>query len=158
MKKVLIALLVSGLLVGCASIVSKSKYPISVNSNPSGSKITITDDSGMSVYEGTTPAVVKLKSGKGYFKKATYQVRFEMEGYGARIMPITHKLDGWYFGNLLFGGFIGLLIVDPISGAMFKPETDYVSVNLDQNSSTSLKIYNFNDLSEEEKSHLVRIN
>lgn len=29
-------------------------------------------------------------------------------------------MDGWYMGNLLFGGFIGFLIVDPATGAMWK--------------------------------------
>lgn len=29
-------------------------------------------------------------------------------------------MDGWYIGNLLFGGLIGMLIVDPATGAMYK--------------------------------------
>lgn len=34
------------------------------------------------------------------------------------------RLSGWYFGNLVFGGLIGMLIVDPLTGAMYnlKPE------------------------------------
>lgn len=28
-------------------------------------------------------------------------------------------MNGWYIGNLLFGGIIGLLIVDPATGAMW---------------------------------------
>jgi hypothetical protein len=29
-------------------------------------------------------------------------------------------MDGWYIGNILFGGVIGFLIVDPATGAMWK--------------------------------------
>jgi hypothetical protein len=32
---------------------------------------------------------------------------------------VDSELSGWYFGNLLFGGIIGLAIVDPISGKMW---------------------------------------
>lgn len=33
-------------------------------------------------------------------------------------------MDGWYVGNIIFGGLIGLLLVDPITGAMWKlPDT-----------------------------------
>jgi hypothetical protein len=35
-------------------------------------------------------------------------------------VPLTADIDGWYFGNLLFGGLIGILIVDPATGAMWK--------------------------------------
>jgi hypothetical protein len=39
-------------------------------------------------------------------------------------------VDGWYFGNLLFGGLIGLLIVDPATGAMYKLEPNEINCNL----------------------------
>lgn len=29
-------------------------------------------------------------------------------------------MDGWYWGNILFGGLIGMLAVDPATGAMYK--------------------------------------
>ncbi len=36
--------------------------------------------------------------------------------------PVTFdtKLDGWYFGNLIFGGLLGILIIDPATGAMWR--------------------------------------
>ena len=30
-------------------------------------------------------------------------------------------MNGWYIGNILFGGLIGFLIVDPLTGAMLPP-------------------------------------
>ncbi len=38
-------------------------------------------------------------------------------------------LDGWYIGNIIFGGLIGFLIVDPLTGAMWKlPEQAMTSL------------------------------
>jgi len=29
-------------------------------------------------------------------------------------------MSGWYWGNILIGGLIGMLVVDPLTGAMYK--------------------------------------
>ena len=92
----------------CASIVSKSTYPLSINSSPSNAKVSITDKKGKEIYLGNTPATVKLKAGAGFFSKAEYQVKFSSPGYDDKIVPITFKLDGWYFGNILIGGLENL--------------------------------------------------
>lgn len=42
------------------------------------------------------------------------------EGYNTAALPLRTSVDGWYWGNFLFGGLIGFLIVDPVTGAMFK--------------------------------------
>ncbi|MCG2921469.1 hypothetical protein KZ305_25620, partial [Escherichia coli] len=34
-------------------------------------------------------------------------------------MQVKSRLNGWYFGNIIFGGLIGILVVDPMTGAMF---------------------------------------
>ena len=39
-------------------------------------------------------------------------------------------MDGWYIGNIVFGGLIGWLVVDPASGAMWKLQ-DSVHGNLE---------------------------
>jgi hypothetical protein len=33
---------------------------------------------------------------------------------------LTSTIDGWYWGNLLIGGIIGMVFVDPLTGAMWK--------------------------------------
>ena len=57
----------------CASIVTRSIYPLSINSTPSEAKISITDKKGKEIFSGNTPAVVQLKAGVGFFVKAEYQ-------------------------------------------------------------------------------------
>lgn len=110
------------LIGGCASIVSDSRYPVTISSEPSGAGITIRNDSGQTIYAGTTPTTVNLNAGAGYFKGENYTVIFKKDGYSAFTGSIKRKLDPWYFGNIFFGGFIGMLIVDPATGAMWKLE------------------------------------
>jgi len=161
------ALLLSGIIIlgsSCASIVSKSKYPITMNSRPSDAKITITDKKGVTVFSGLTPAMLKLDAGAGFFSKARYQVTFEKDGYVSRTVPVNFKLDGWYFGNILFGGLIGLLIVDPATGAMYKIDTEFLDETLEKENggvsakANELRILDINDIPAEWKEKLVAIN
>lgn len=145
----------------CASIVSKSTYPLSINSSPSNAKVSITDKKGKEIYLGNTPATVKLKAGAGFFSKAEYQVKFSSPGYDDKIVPITFKLDGWYFGNLLLGGLLGMLIIDPATGAMWKIETEFLNETLSKSTASidpEMKIMNINEIPENWKTHLVRVN
>jgi len=145
----------------CASIVSKSTYTLSINSSPSNAKVSITDKKGKEIYLGNTPATVKLKAGAGFFSKAEYQVKFSSPGYDDKIVPITFKLDGWYFGNLLLGGVLGMLIIDPATGAMWKIETEFLNETLSKSTASidpEMKIMNINEIPENWKTHLVRVN
>jgi hypothetical protein len=149
------------LLSSCASIVSKISYPISINSSPSEAKIVITDKKGIEVYAGNTPANLKLKAGSGFFGKAHYQVKFTKDGYDTKMVPINFKLDGWYFGNILFGGVIGMLIIDPATGAMYKLDTEFLNETLSKSTAsidkTELKIYGINEIPTEWTEHLVMV-
>ena len=99
----------------CASIVSKSKYPVSIQSEPAGLE-----------FKGRTPQIVTLDAHKGFFQRAKYVLR----STGTPGTPIEARLDAsldpWYFGNIIFGGLIGILIVDPLTGAMWKLPDDFV--------------------------------
>lgn len=150
------------ILSGCASIVSKTRYPVSIHSTPNGAKVTVTDRKGREVYIGNTPAICTLKASGGFFTKASYMVKFEMDGYNTRNALIDFSIDGWYFGNILFGGLIGMLIVDPATGAMWKLSTEFVNETLTKSSITQeepvLKFYSINDIPESWRDKLVRIN
>lgn len=155
--------LTSAILVisGCASIVSKSNYPISVNSTPSGANITVKDKNGLEVFKGNTPANFKLKSGSGYFSKAQYTIEFKKDGYEEKVVPVNFTFDGWYVGNIVFGGLIGMLIVDPATGAMWKLETEFINQTLTSTTANAeqptLKILRYNDIPENMKDKLVLI-
>jgi len=116
----------------CATIVSKSEYPVIVKSKPEHVKFSIEKMStGEKIFEGETPTTVVLKAGDGYFKKSTYSIVFYDENMNpSKNIILQPELDVWYVGNLIFGGLIGILIVDPITGAMWKLP-DEVSIDLE---------------------------
>lgn len=148
-------------LVGCASIVSDSKYPVNISSSPKGAKLSVEDDSGRTIFTGRTPANVTLNASEGFFQAAEYTIICEKEGSYSRTTTLNSGLDGWYVGNILFGGLIGWLIVDPATGAMWKLD-DNVHVNLEAKESASIEkslhILTINQVPEDMRSKLVKIN
>jgi hypothetical protein len=116
---------------GCATIVAKSSQTITVTSVPDGASVSIVNKSGQAVHSGSTPLTVTLRKGRGYFKPETYTVRFAKEGYQPREITVRGEVNGWYFGNVVFGGLIGLLAVDPATGAMYTLKPKAVSSTLD---------------------------
>lgn len=109
-------------LSGCASIVSKSQYPVTFSSNPPGATVSVKNKAGTEIHRAQTPATVTLAAGDGFFGKASYSVVMEKEGHVPAQQSLSGTLDPWYLGNIIFGGLIGLLIVDPATGAMWQLE------------------------------------
>jgi hypothetical protein len=93
--------------------------------------VSITNRSGKVVHSGSTPLTVTLKKGAGYFKPENYVLRFTKDGYQPRELNIRGSVSGWYFGNILFGGLIGMLAVDPATGAMFKLQPESIDAALE---------------------------
>lgn len=118
MKKILIAS-ISLLFTGCATIISGSTHPVTIDSNPSQAPFTVTNEAGVKIHSGITPATVALKSGAGYFDGETYLVNYSKEGFLDSQSVIDSSINGWYFGNIFFGGLIGFLMADPLTGAMY---------------------------------------
>ncbi|MFN6115238.1 MAG: hypothetical protein ACK46G_10705 [Flavobacteriales bacterium] len=110
------------LLPSCATIVSSTRYTVPIRTEPSGATYRITDRKGKVVKEGITPALVELKAANGYFKRGIYRVDLVLEGRKPASAVLHARVNGWYWGNVLFGGaaFIGMLIVDPATGAMYR--------------------------------------
>jgi hypothetical protein len=161
-RKITTVVLSAALLTsGCASIVSESTYPVAINSAPDGADFVVTNRKGVKVHAGRTPATVSLKSGNGYFSAAAYTVAFHKDGYDDKQIVINSTMDGWYIGNILLGGLIGMLIVDPATGAMWKlPETESVSLDAKQLTGLqqpALKIVSLQDVPESDRHRLVRI-
>lgn len=161
MKRLLLIVtaIVSLALCSCATIFTKSKYPVTFHTNPNGANILIENREQRVVFEGLSPATVKLKAAAGYMKKEEYKITISKDGYESKIIHITPNLDGWYIGNILLGGVIGMLIIDPASGAMYKiAKSDrYINESLTFKD-LSLQIYDINNLPEHiDKSSLVSI-
>ena len=118
----------------CASIVSGYEHNVSVSSTPSDANFKIIDKSGAEIYSGKTPASVSLNSGDGYFSKAQYSIKFEKSGYAHKNYELTSIISNWYWVNIPFLNILGLLIVDPATGAMYElPENIHISLNTNSN-------------------------
>ena len=66
-------------------------------------------------------------------KKDHYAVKIAWGGYHPYDLKLTRKMDGWFLGNLLFGGIIGI-IIDAVNGSMYKLIPDQVIAQMKSNS------------------------
>jgi|APFre7841882630_1041343.scaffolds.fasta_scaffold101376_1 hypothetical protein len=152
------------ILVGCASIVSKSNWPVAFKSTPDQADISITDvKDGKEIFKGITPTIVTLSSKGGYFKGKTYMVQISKEGFNTQKIEILSNINGWYFGNILLGGLIGMLIVDPLTGAMWTLEPKEINLTLQGKTSEVpsdqriLSIVLFKDVPDQLQDKLIKV-
>lgn len=95
-------------LTSCATMKNGQYQQIAFNSAPQGANIWI-DQAHM----GTTPTIACLK------RSDPHQVRIELEGFKPYVVQLYPTVSGWVFGNILFGGPIGV-VVDAVTGSMYK--------------------------------------
>lgn len=120
------------MLSACASIVGSPTQVIPIASQPDGATIEITDEKGAKVFSGNTPTNVTLKKSEGYFGGKTYNVAIAKPGYKSTEIKLVASPNGWYIGgNILFGGLIGWLVVDPLTGSMYTLSPETVSSSLE---------------------------
>ena len=102
-----------------------------------------------------------LPSGRGYFKGEAYTITFKKEGYADTNATLETSMSGWYWGNIVFGGLIGMLVVDPMTGAMYKLPED-AAANLGNplagEAPKNLTLLEIDQLSPNDRAALVRIN
>ncbi|MBI5254911.1 MAG: hypothetical protein HY855_00315 [Burkholderiales bacterium] len=119
MKQALAAAAVALAVSGCASIFNGQVQTVTIQSVPDAATISVTNRAGEKVHTGSTPATLSLKRGAGYFKPETYTITFTKPGFESKQLVVTGTMSGWYIGNILFGGLIGMLAVDPVTGGMY---------------------------------------
>ncbi len=107
-KFLILAVSLSVLVWSCATIMHGTTQKIGISSSPSGAKVVINN-----VEYGTTPTFAQLKRGDDHI------VKISLEGYQTAELTITKSVSGWVWGNIVFGGLIGLA-VDAISGGLYK--------------------------------------
>lgn len=116
-----IFILIVAFFQSCASIVATEDYVYRIETDPPGVPYTITDRGGLNVTSGTTPDSVTLPSGQRFFRKQDYTIKIgEIDNSQVEINS-PYTIEDWYAGNLIFGWLVGFLIVDPATGAMYKP-------------------------------------
>lgn len=109
------------LLTGCCTIMHGTRQSIGIASNPSHASIWVDSN-----YMGQTPLIVEMSRKNNHF------VRIELEGYQPYEATFSKQVSEWVFGNVVFGGVIGLA-VDAISGGLYKLTPDQVQAELRTN-------------------------
>ena len=118
-------------LSSCASIVSGGPKTLPIMSQPDEATCEIIDmRTGNTISKTKTPHTAILERSAGYFQNAQYKIRITKDGFIPSETQIDAGINGWYFGNLIFGSLLGILIVDPATGAMWSIYEDDVNVKL----------------------------
>ncbi|MCM2303551.1 MAG: PEGA domain-containing protein [Elusimicrobia bacterium] len=105
-------------LSACASIVSGGTQPVTFNSAPDGATVTL---NGLAI--GKTPITTAIK------KKSGQTLIFSKEGYKPVTMQLETRMNGWFWGNIAFGGLIGST-TDGLSGAVHEYSPSQYMVSL----------------------------
>ncbi len=135
MKKIFIALTVCltlTFLSACATIMRENSQNVSIRSNIDQVDIKVLNKNGEVVFNGKTPTTINLKtSANGYFNPEKYTVIASKNGYKTEQKIIDWHVSGWYYvGNLVVGGLLGYLIIDPITGDMYYlDENAYINMS-----------------------------
>jgi hypothetical protein len=123
---------------------------VKVNSDPSDAIIKV-DGNQM----GKTPATIKLQRGKSHF------FEISKSGYETYKMTTGNSITGWFWGNLLCGGIIGI-VIDLATGNAFDVDPDNINVTLAKGTGMNEGFYyeNFGSINifNEDGSTLARIN
>ena len=125
-------------LTGCATIVGSDTQAIAIQSTPAQADVRITDEDGMEMFHGVTPATVILRKTTGhFFGGKSFTITLSKDGYVTQTVDIAHHANGWYkFGNIFPGGPIGYFAIDPFHGGMYDLSPVAVAVTLAPSAST----------------------
>jgi hypothetical protein len=128
----IVVLIISTVLISCATIMGRgAPETFNIRSAPEQASVVITDESGIKIFEGKTPTTLPLEKRKGYFSGKKYSVTISKEGYADYTVTVDTQANVWYvMGNIIFGGLIGWLIVDPATGAMWTLDKNEVNATL----------------------------
>jgi len=128
MKKILAfsaaALLALGLLASCATILGGGpQQRVSIKADQPKATFLIKDQTGTVVFEGKDPGTLTLP------RKYTYNVEISLDGYATQRLMISQGINGWFWGNLCVGGFIGMG-VDFLTGSMWDLQPSNLNIRM----------------------------
>lgn len=114
---------------------------------------------GKIVHRGTTPTTVTLLAKKGYMESEEYTVKIMEDGKVVGRSTVRSHIDGWYWVNLLLGGLIGMLVVDPLTGSMWSLDTELTvnKDNLTDTTSRRVMITTLGSIPESQRRNLIRL-
>ena len=128
MKNSLLILSVLFLSSSCATIMTGKTQEVTFDSEPQGAGVAV---NGRVI--GKTPTTIQLD------KKKDQTVSFKLEGYKTQTRTLETKLNAWFMGNIVLGGFFGST-TDGITGGMheYSPNQYYITLSKYNNVSTTI--------------------
>ncbi len=111
----------------CATIMQGTRQQIAISSTPTGASVRVDTTSF-----GTTPVTVALR------RKDHHIIQITMEGYQPFELTTSRSTSGWVWGNIVFGGLIGL-VIDASTGGMYKIKPEEVQATLARGSAQVTK-------------------
>ena len=111
-------------LTACATIMHGSSQDVGISSTPTSASVSVDN-----AERGQTPYVAKLS------RKDNHIIHIAADGYQPADLTLTRSTSGWVWGNLLFGGIVGLA-VDAITGGLYKLTPDQLSATLAKQSAS----------------------
>ena len=109
----------------CATIVSSGFQQVRFTSEPDGARIFL---DGAPI--GRTPTAISIKT------RSAHGVKMTIEGRPDYFVSLERKINGWTFGNLIFGWIPGF-IIDAISGANFRLVPENVHADFEPSGQTT---------------------
>jgi hypothetical protein len=113
------------LVSACATIMHGTNQGMGISSTPTAARVTVDN-----VPRGVTPLVLELP------RKDNHIVKIELDGYQPFEATLTKKVSGWVWGNIVFGGIIGLA-VDALTGGLYNLTPEQIAGQLAQRTSSS---------------------
>ncbi len=116
-------------ITACSSIMNGSIQNVDVKSTEAESQIFVNG-----ILNGTAPTVVKLHRGESYL------IEVKKPGYETYRITTSKTITGWFWGNLICGGLVGM-VIDLTSGNAYDVEPRFINAQLNK---TTAMLGNFN--------------
>ncbi|MCC5906951.1 MAG: hypothetical protein JJU13_12125 [Balneolaceae bacterium] len=108
---------------GCGTIMQGTKQHIGFNSTPSDARVFIDGRE-----QGVTPMVAEVR------RKEPALISIRLAGYEPYELFLTRSTSGWMWGNVVFGGIIGIAI-DAAAGGMYKLSPERIDADFSSGAS-----------------------
>lgn len=117
MKKTILIITFAFFIAGCATIINGTNQVLSATVEPNTAVIELLDGD---ILKARSVGYLNYSIKRQDAALKNYMLKISQEGYKSQIIGIGVRPSGWYLlGNFIFGGLIGWLIVDPITGSMW---------------------------------------
>lgn len=97
-NRIILVLAIGLLHVGCATIVRDDSQPVSFSSEPQGATVSLNG-----VPRGVTPTTIMVPR-----QRKEVMVQMDLAGYRSESFSLDKSVAAMTFGNILFGGIIGV--------------------------------------------------